>query len=281
MKQFALIGAGFPGKGECVRRILFVGDVVGRPGRTFLMEKAAGLREEMKLDFLLVNAENAAGGSGLNSKIAKQMRESGVDAITLGDHVWDQKAFADEIGALDWVCRPANLPAICPGRRYLILERDGFRLAVFTVLGRTFMAARECPFTECERVLGEVEGQVDAVVAEVHAEATSEKQALGRFLDGRVAAVIGTHTHVPTADAEVFPNGTAYITDTGMTGPYHSILGREIEPVVARYLDGMPRRFEVASEDVRLSAAMIGIDESSGRAEEISLVVIRREVGTG
>lgn len=241
------------------------------------MERASRLREDLGLDYLVANAENAAGGAGLNGKIARQLRESGVDGITLGDHVWDQKAFAEEISSLDWVCRPANMPRACPGRRYLIIEHDGFRLGLFTVLGRTFMPPRDCPFSECDRLLEELAGKVDAIVAEIHAEATSEKQALGRFLDGRVAAVIGTHTHVPTADAEILPGHTAYITDVGMTGPYRSILGREIDPVVARYLDGMPRRFEVASEDVRLSSVLVTIDDSTGMAADVALVTIRRD----
>ena len=258
-----------------MKRVIFFGDVVGRPGRSLLAEKASALREEHGADFLVANAENAAAGAGLTGKIANQLLSAGLDGLTLGDHVWDQKAFAGEIDSLDRVCRPANLAAACPGRRWLVFEKEGFRLGLFTVLGRTFMPPREDPFAACDRVLEELKGLTDAVIVEVHAEATSEKIALGWHLDGRAAAVVGTHTHVPTADAEVRPGGTAFLTDIGMCGPYRSVLGREVEPVLAKYLDGMPRRFEVATEDVRLSAAVIDIDEETGLSHGIRLLTLR------
>lgn len=231
-----------------------------------------------RIDLVVANGENSAAGAGITGKIARVLLGAGVDGITLGDHVWDQKGIVAEIEQIDGLCRPANLPAVCPGRKFVLLEANGFRLAVFTLLGRTFMPPRDCPFAEADRMLVQLKDAADAVVVEIHAEATSEKLALGRHLDGRVAAVIGSHTHVPTADATVLPKGTAYITDVGMTGPYESILGRQIEPVVQKFLDGMPRRFEVAEGDVRISAVLVDLDEATGLAEKIELLTVRPEI---
>lgn len=253
-------------------RILFVGDVVGRPGRDILCTKAAALRAELGLHFIVVNGENAAAGAGITSAIVKQFLDAGVDAVTLGDHVWDQRGFDSDIGSLERVCRPANLPPGAPGRPWLIVEREGIRLGVFTVLGRHFMPPRDCPFRAADQALREMADGTDAVLAEIHAEATSEKIAFGRYLDGRAAAVVGTHTHVPTADATVFAGGTAYITDVGMTGPYDSVLGREVQPVLHKFLDGLPRRFDVATGDVRLSGALVEYDPPTKRAASIRLV---------
>ena len=188
--------------------------------------------------------------------------------------MWDQKGFEHEITALDQVCRPANLPASCPGRDHVIVTKDGFRLLVFTVLGRSFMGMKaECPFLAADTLLAKLAGRFDGALVEIHAEATSEKQALGWHLDGRVTAVLGTHTHVATADASLLRKQTGFICDVGMTGPHESVLGREIEPVIGRFLDGMPRRFEVATGDNRLSAALVEFSRE-GRAiriEQISL----------
>ncbi len=255
-------------------RILFVGDVVGRPGRDILCAKAAALRTELGLSFIVANGENAAAGAGITSSIVKQFSDAGIDAVTLGDHVWDQRGFDADIGTLERVCRPANLPVAAPGRAWLMVERDGLRLAVFTVLGRHFMPPRDCPFLAADRVLGEIGDTAHAVLAEIHAEATSEKIAFGRYLDGRVTAVVGTHTHVPTADASILPAGTGYITDVGMTGPYDSVLGREVQPVLHKFLDGLPRRFEVAKGDVRLSGALIEFDSDAKRTTAMRLVTI-------
>jgi metallophosphoesterase (TIGR00282 family) len=258
-------------------KLLFIGDIVGRPGRDIVAERLPRLRAEHSLDFVIANGENAAAGAGITGAIAKSILESGVDAITLGDHVWDQRGWENEIGEMEGVCRPANLPASNPGRDHLIIEARGFRVAVFTVLGRTFMGLKgECPFLCADRMIEQLKAQADAIIVEVHAEATSEKQALGWHLDGRVTAVLGSHTHVPTADAAVLPNGTAFICDVGMTGPYASVLGREVRPVVARFMDGMPRRFEVATEDVRLSGALLEIGASMARAEKIELLTVRK-----
>ena len=258
-------------------KLLFIGDIVGRPGRDFVADRLPRLRTELSLDFVIANGENSAAGSGITGNIAKSLLESGVDAITLGDHVWDQRGWETEISQIERVCRPANLPAACPGWDHLIIEARGFRLAIFTVLGRQYLGMKaECPFRCADRMVEQLKAQADAIIVEIHAEATSEKQALGWYLDGRVTAVLGTHTHVPTADAQVLPKGTAFICDVGMTGPYASVLGREIAPVVSRFLDGMPRRFEVATGDVRLSGALVEISASMARAERIELLTVRQ-----
>ncbi|MSU46233.1 MAG: YmdB family metallophosphoesterase [Lacunisphaera sp.] len=256
-------------------KLLFIGDIVGKPGREIVSALVPKLRAERGIDFVVANAENAAAGAGVSGAICKSLHEAGVDAITLGDHVWDQKGFAGEIAALDCVCRPANLPAACPGRDHVIIGKNDFRLLVFTVLGRSFMGAKsECPFLCADALLQKLAGKFDGALVEIHAEATSEKQALGWHLDGRATAVLGTHTHVGTADASLLRKQTAFMCDVGMTGPHESVLGREIEPVIARFLDGMPRRFEVATGDVRLSAALVEFAKS-GRAEKIAWLTLR------
>ncbi len=260
-----------------VLKLLFIGDIVGRPGRDILAEKLPRVRTEHSVDFVIANGENAAAGAGITGTIAKSILGSGVDAITLGDHVWDQRGWENEIGQIEHVCRPANLPRSNPGWDHLIIEKRGFRVAVFTVLGRTFMGMKaDCPFLCADRMIEQLKGQADAIIVEIHAEATSEKIALGWHLDGRVTAVLGTHTHVPTADARVLPKGTAFMCDVGMTGPYAGVLGREVAPVVAKFLDGMPRRFEVATDDVRISGALIEISPAMARAEKIELLTVRR-----
>jgi 2',3'-cyclic-nucleotide 2'-phosphodiesterase len=257
-------------------KLLFIGDIVGRPGREIVGALVPKLRAERGLDFVIANGENAAAGAGITGAICKSLLEAGVDAITLGDHVWDQKGFETEIVALDRVCRPANLPASCPGRDHVIVEKNGYRLLVFTLLGRSFMGMKaECPFLEADRRLQKLSGKFDGALVEIHAEATSEKQALGWYLDGRVIAVLGTHTHVATADASLLRKQTAFMCDVGMTGPHESVLGREIEPVVGRFLDGLPRRFEVATGDVRLSGAVVEFS-AAGRAEKVEQVSLRR-----
>lgn len=263
-------------------RILFIGDVVGRPGRDIIATRVPHLRNKLNLDFVVANGENAAGGAGITGAVAKTLLGLGIDAITLGDHVWDQRGWEEEIKAFDRVCRPANLPARCPGRDHLILKANGFRLAVFTLLGRSFIAMKgDDPFAGADAMVQRTvgSGAADAALVEIHAEATSEKIALGWHLDGRVAAVIGTHTHVPTADAEVRPGGTAYVTDVGMTGPYRGVLGREMAPVIDRFMTGMPQRFGVAEEDVRLSAVLVEYDPDARRATQCELVTVRQGGG--
>ncbi|MDI1250743.1 MAG: TIGR00282 family metallophosphoesterase [Lacunisphaera sp.] len=257
-------------------KLLFIGDIVGKPGREIVTALVPQIRAERGIDFVIANGENAAAGAGITGSICKTLLEAGVDVITLGDHVWDQKGFEHEIATFDRVCRPANLPVSNPGRDHVIVEKNGFRLLVCTVLGRSFMGAKaDCPFLGADALLKKLAGQFDGALVEIHAEATSEKQALGWHLDGRVTAVLGTHTHVATADASLLRQQTAFLCDVGMTGPHESVLGREIEPVVGRFLDGRPRRFEVATGDVRLSAALVEFTPT-GRAERIEWLSLKQ-----
>lgn len=250
-------------------KLLFIGDIVGRPGRDAVAALVPRLRAEHGLDFVIANAENCAAGAGINGPLARALLEAGCDALTLGDHVWDQKGWEHEIANFDRVCRPANLPAACPGRTHLVLEKNGFRLLVFTVLGRNFMGPKvDCPFDTAEKFLTEHAGKFDGALVEIHAEATSEKQAMGWFLDGRATAVLGTHTHVATSDCSLLKKSTAFQCDVGMTGPHDSVLGRDTSAVIARFRDGMPRRFEVAEGDVRLSGTIVEFD-AAGRAQRI------------
>jgi metallophosphoesterase (TIGR00282 family) len=277
MPVFRLARQGWRGHAAAMLKILFIGDIVGRPGRDIVATEVPRLRAELGLDLVIANAENAAAGSGLTGTLARSILAAGVDVITLGDHVWDQRGFESEITTLERVCRPANLPAGCPGRDHVVVEAKGVRLAVFTVLGRTFMGLKaECPFLAADAMLAKLAGTADAVFVEIHAEATSEKQALGWHLDGRAIAVVGTHTHVPTADASVLPRGTAFLCDAGMTGPYAGVLGRAVAPVVARFLDGMPRRFDVAEGDVRLSGVVVEYDPAAKRATRCELLTVKK-----
>jgi 2',3'-cyclic-nucleotide 2'-phosphodiesterase len=249
-------------------RLLFIGDIVGRPGRNRILENLAKIKEAYAIDIVVANAENAAGGNGITRNIAEELHLAGVDAITLGDHVWDQKIFVSEIEGLDYVCRPANLPASCPGRRALIIEKNGFSLGICVLLGRQFMYAlkADCPFLTAEAVLQSLKPHVQATLFEIHAEATSEKIALGWYLDGKVSALMGTHTHVTTADLCILPQGTAYQTDVGMSGPHDSVLGREKEPVIKKFITGLPQVFELAKNDVKIKGTLIDIDAKTGKS---------------
>lgn len=259
-----------------MKKILFLGDLVGAPGRELLYKKAQSLKAELEADFLIVNGENAAAGSGINERIVHEMLKSGVDAVTLGDHTWDQKGFATDLPRLENICRPANYYDGVPGADHLILEApDGFRLLVFTVLGQTFMRGKtNCPFAAADAMLEKLAGSYDAAFVEVHGEVTSEKIAMGWHLDGRAAAVVGTHTHVATADNRVLPAGTAYQTDAGMCGAHDGVIGRDKEAVIHAFLDGLPRRFEIATGDVRLCGSLITYDETQSRAVAIERIEV-------
>jgi len=251
-------------------RFLILGDIVGRPGRKLVEAQMPQLRESLALDAVFANGENAAAGAGITGKLVKELCAAGIDGITLGDHTWDQKLFATEIDTLEQVCRPANFEETCPGADRLIVDCMGVKVGIFTVLGRNFMGPKvACPFKTADRLIEEMADQCDVLIAEIHAEATSEKIAFGWYLNGRVSVVFGTHTHVPTADAEVLDKGTAYISDLGMSGPYRGVLGRDTDAVVQRFLDGMPRRFPVAEEDVRLRGVEVEVDEKTGKAISI------------
>jgi metallophosphoesterase (TIGR00282 family) len=258
--------------------ILFIGDVVGSPGRKIISQALPRLIRRWELGLVVCNAENAAGGSGLTARCHEELAEAGVDAFTMGDHVYRRDEIFALFGRTDRICRPANFPPDAPGAEWALVEaRDGTIVAVFSVLGRTYMRPVDCPFRAADRVLEQIGGAARAVIVDVHAEATSDKQLLGRYLDGRVSAVLGTHTHVPTADERLLPGGTAYITDVGMTGPYESILGRQIDKVMSAALSFVPTHYDVASGDARLCGAVVEVDPPSGRARAIRRVEIRED----
>lgn len=251
-------------------KVLFLGDIVGKPGRSAIARRLQQIRQELGLHAVIANGENSAAGAGITAAIAIELKACGVDLITLGDHCWDQRGFDSEIETLPHVCRPANMPVQCPGAQYLIHECGGIRLGVITLLGFQFMKVRaHDPFYWWQENWQRIRSGADLWIVEIHAEATSEKISLGWMLDGQVAAVVGTHTHVPTADATILPRGTAYLTDLGMTGPYASVLGRSVQASVARFLDGMPRRLEVAEGDVRICGALMDLDTGRGCALSI------------
>ncbi len=247
--------------------ILFVGDVVGKPGRDAVASLVPKLRRERGLDLVIANGENSAHGAGLTASTCRALLEAGVDVITAGDHTWDQKGFEREIETLPQVLRPLNFPPGAPGRGSLLLNvADKTAVAVVNLIGRVFMPNNDDPFRAAHAEVARLRRQTNLIVVDFHAEATSEKIALGRYLDGQVSAVIGTHTHVQTADEQILPNGTAYITDAGMCGPHDSVLGREVEPVLKRFLTQMPQKLEVATGKVELCGVIIEVNEDTGRA---------------
>ena len=254
-------------------RILFVGDVVGAPGRHALAGLLPGLRERHAPDFVVVNGENAAGGLGITEKIALGFFDLGVDAITLGNHAYKQ---SDVYGLLDRdarIVRPANYPKGNPGRGFTVVEHDGLSLGVINLSGQVFLEAVRSPFSEADALVAELRGRTDHVLVDFHAEATSEKVAMGWHLDGRVTACVGTHTHVPTADARVLPEGTAYISDVGMTGPRGGVIGVKREQALRRFVTQMPVRFETSEEDPWLMGVLIEAGED-GRATAIEQVLL-------
>src|SRR5262249_38604748 len=264
----------------CVK-VLVIGDVVGAPGRKIVGQGLPRLIHRWGIGLVVCNAENAAGGSGLTIKCHEELAEAGVDVFTLGDHVYRKDEVFTLFERSDRLLRPANFPIDSPGAELALVEaRDGTPVAVFTLLGRTFMRPVDCPFRAADRPLGGTGSPVGVVAADVHAEATSDKQLLGRYLDGRVSAVLGTHTHVATADEQILPQATAYQTDVGMTGPHDSILGRRYDRVLSATLSCVPAHFDVATGDPRLNGALVSIDRESGKATSIRRVSLNQdEVG--
>ncbi|MGC1108197.1 MAG: TIGR00282 family metallophosphoesterase [Candidatus Acidiferrales bacterium] len=258
--------------------ILFVGDIVGSPGRSILKDHLADIVEHRKIDLAIVNCENAASGFGITPRLADELFAAGADVLTGGNHIWDRKEIMEYFPHQPRLLRPANFPDGLPGSGlYVGSARNGTPYAVLDLQGRTFMAPIDCPFRAAERELARTPPEVKVVLVDMHAETTSEKQAMGWFLDGKVSAVVGTHTHVATADAHVLPKGTAFITDVGMTGPHDSIIGMTKEPIIQRFLNSLPARFEVAEGDVQMHAVVIDVDESTGRARSIEALVVRSE----
>ena len=255
-------------------RILMVGDVVGGPGRRIFTREVPRLRAERQLDAVVVNAENCAAGSGITAALAKEFFAAGADAITLGDHTWGQKEFAGQVAEIERLVRPVNYAAECPGRGWTLVTLPTLRFAVVNVQGQVFMGPADNPFKAMDRALAEIPKDVPVFV-DFHAEATSEKVTLGYYLDGRVTALVGTHTHVQTSDAMLLPKGTAYITDLGMTGPYVSSIGRDLKPVTRKFLTGMPSRFEVAEGPCVLEGAAVEFDPATRKAVSIEPFRVR------
>ena len=256
-------------------RILFIGDIVGKPGVDITVMCLPGLRRRESLDLVIANGENSDRGSGITPAIYRKLLGAGVDCITLGDHIYRKKDIVPILENQENIVKPANYPADAPGKRWAIVKSEtGRKAAVFSLMGRVFMKPVDCPFQAAEQVLAEIPEEVKIRFCDFHAEATSDKHLMGRFLDGKVTAVCGTHTHVVTADEQVLPGGTAYISDVGMTGPHYSILGRKIEKVMEATITFRPIPFDVASEDVQLSGVIIDIDPKSGRAQGIRRIKI-------
>jgi metallophosphoesterase (TIGR00282 family) len=254
-------------------KLLFIGDIVGSPGRRAVSELLPKLRERHSLDVIIANGENSAGGNGITPDIAADLYSYGIDALTTGDHLWDQKEVLELLQNEPRFLRPLNYPPGTPGHGSTVLKiRDLPPVAVMNVQGRTFMPPLENPFLLAMDEAKWLRQHTNIIFVDFHAEATSEKIAFARMLDGQVSAVVGTHTHVQTADEQIFPGGTAYLTDAGFTGPHESVLGREIQPVLQRFRTAMPQRFEVARHDVKLHGAIIEVDNATGKATAIQRV---------
>jgi metallophosphoesterase (TIGR00282 family) len=261
-------------------RILFIGDIFGRPGRTIVRDRLKDLVREQGVDLVLANGENAAAGFGITPALAEDLFDLGIDVLTTGNHVWDKRELFDYYASADGdlhsparrILRPANYPPDLPGWGVYQGRKNEIPYAVVNLQGRVFMGSNDDPFRKADEILNRINAKV--VIVDLHAEATSEKVALGWYLDGRVTAVLGTHTHIPTADERVLPGGTAYITDVGMTGPYESVIGVKKEMIIDRFLHNLPARFEPATGDVRLCAVIIESDDASGKAKSIQRIMM-------
>lgn len=252
-------------------KVLFIGDIVGSPGREAVRTLVPKLKKTKELDFVVANAENASGGTGLIPKVADELFAYGCDCLTTGDHIWKRKEVLEIIDH-PYILRPANLAPDIPGKGHCILNKNNFRIALLNLQGRTFMQPIDCPFRKAREIIPVLKKDASVILVDMHAEATSEKVAMGYFLDGLVSAVVGTHTHIQTADEKILPLGTAYITELGMCGPYDSVIGQEKTKIIERFLTGMPKRFEVASGDVQLHGVIIEIDNATGKALSIERV---------
>ena len=253
--------------------ILAIGDIVGQPGRKILEKKLNGFIKEYNIDFCIANAENAAGGSGLTVNIAKKLFSYGVNVITMGDHVWKRKEIYDSLQSEQRILRPANYSPLAHGRGYVAIKtEEDYVVGIINLLGRTFMKPIDCPFRAADTAVEELSKQTNIIVVDMHAEATSEKIAMGWYLDGRVSAVVGTHTHVQTSDEKILPKGTGYITDLGMTGPHESILGRNIDRVLKSIVTQVPTRYDIAENDLHIEGVVITVNKGTGNAEKIKRV---------
>jgi metallophosphoesterase (TIGR00282 family) len=257
-------------------KILFVGDIVGRAGRTIVRERLAQIKEEHEIEFTIANVENAAGGFGITPAIGEKILGYGVDVMTSGNHIWDKKEVYDYLSTQPRLLRPGNYPPGTPGNYQFIGETSaGTQVAVVNLQGRVFMPIIDCPFQLAEREIPKLARKTSSIIIDFHAEATSEKVAFGWFMNGKVSAVLGTHTHIPTADARVLPEGTAYISDVGMTGSYESVIGMQIEGSLSRFRTGLRSYFEPATENPCLCSVILDIDESNGSARSIRRFEVR------
>ena len=254
-------------------KVLFLGDIVGSPGRKAIKELVPKIVKSEKIDFVAANGENAAGGSGVTPDIARELFSYGVDVITSGDHIWKKKEIAEFLDEEPKLLRPANYPAGAPGSGWGIYStKKGVKVGIVNLVGRVFMEAVECPFKVGRDIVEKMKIETPIILIDMHAEATSEKIALVWYLDGEVSAILGTHTHVQTADERIYPKGTAFISDLGMTGPHDSVIGRKVEQILTRFLTGLPTRFEMAEENVQMNGVVVTIDEKTGRALEIKRI---------
>ncbi len=261
-------------------KVIIIGDVVGKPGRDILCRSLGRLKEEHEAEFIVVNVENAAAGAGITSQIGEEILAAGADVMTSGNHIYDKREGVAYIEQEKRLLRPANYSPDSPGRGLWIgASASGTPVAVINLQGRVFMPATDCPFRTADRIISELKGRASVILVDHHAEATSEKQAMARYLDGRVSAVVGTHTHVQTADEQILRGGTAYITDLGMTGPHDSIIGVETERVLTRFLRNVPTRLEPATGDARLNGVVVEIDEKNGKAVRIERIQIKDSAG--
>lgn len=258
-------------------KILFIGDIVGKPARNYLKELIPSLRDELKLDFVIANGENAAGGSSITPDTAKAIFNSGIDVVTTGDHIFKKKEARQVLESFD-VLRPLNYGDLAVGRGFLIKEAGGVKIAVANLLGRVFMQPVDCPFKAIRDILENLKTEAKVIFVDVHAEATSEKLALGYFLAGKVSAVVGSHTHIPTADERIIDDFTAYITDAGMSGSCDSVLGREKHQVIERFVTNMPVRFNLAQDDVRMQGVIVEVEPDTGKALSIKRVEYKQGV---
>lgn len=254
-------------------RILFIGDIVGEPGRRAVQELVPKIKKRSGVEFVIANGENIAGGSGLTPSLVENLYSYGVDCITTGDHVWKRKEIMERLDSDRRILRAANYPEGAPGSGSTIVESEsGIAVGVINLIGRVFMQPLDCPFKAARKEIDRLKPKARVIIVDMHAEATSEKIALSWYLDGLVSAVIGTHTHVQTADEKILPNGTAYISDAGMTGPFDGVIGRKKEQILARFLTQMPARFEMAEGDIQLHGVIIDIDDKTGKADSIKRV---------
>lgn len=255
-----------------------IGDIVAKPGRKLVEMHLPSLIAQHKLDFVVANVENIAHGFGVTPETADELLRMGADVLTSGNHIWDKKEIIEYIQSENRLLRPANYPKIAPGKGHVIVRnRKGIKVGVLNVQGRIFMGPSEDPFSIAQELVDQMRKETPLILVDMHGEASSEKQAMGWFLDGKVTAVCGTHTHVPTADQRILPGGTAYVTDIGMTGPYDSIIGVEKEQIIQKFLDQIPTRFEPAKENPILQSMLIEVDENSGLAQRIQRITVRGE----